>query len=184
MSRSIGPDATTLLNRLRYKLAADRVLVAGYRLAAALAKYDPGQPRKPSGQPGGGQWTSGTSGGGSSSILDPTGDASWSEIVNTFADDGSFASQFITNRDGSGIFTEFGNATTAWDERSTVVTSDGAELRFETSGYSQSITDVASGQPLSQNTWTDAGPVPEGSTQPVLWQGAAVEKTLEAAGIL
>ena len=154
MPRPTRPDATALLNRLKYKLAADRVLIAGYRLAATLAKYDPGQPRKPSGQPGGGQWTSGTSGGGgsSSTILDPTGDASWSEIVNTFADDGSLASQFITNRDGSGIFTEFGNATTAWDERSTVVTSDGAALRFETSGYSQSITDVASGQTLSQST--------------------------------
>ena len=51
------------LAQLRYDLAGLELDLAVLELRRALGrKYDPNQPRVPSGQPGGGQWTDGSSG--------------------------------------------------------------------------------------------------------------------------
>lgn len=54
-----GPGGLT---RLRHDLEGLKSNVALLRLGRLLTKYESSQPRVPAGQPGGGQWTSGTGG--------------------------------------------------------------------------------------------------------------------------
>lgn len=91
------------------------------------------------------------------------------------------------NRDGSTIHSEFARAGDGlvWDERHTVVTTSGERIRFETAGEAQTIIDANSGDVLGSSRWTDAGPEPEATLQPVFDpRGYAAAKTIEAAAAL
>jgi hypothetical protein len=156
-------------------------------------KYNPSQPRVPAGNPDGGQWTSGDGGGSGSpvfdlgfsfeaadggqtptdttTIVDSTGEESWSSYTEDFRDDGSMAERQIVNRDGSSIQSEFAASreTSAWDERHTVTLPDGDKATFETSDQTQTIrTDGPDGEIVSRAIWTEGGPEPEARVQQAL----------------
>jgi len=46
----------SLINRIEYHTAADKLRLAAMRLQQWQRKYSPDQPRAPAGQPSGGQW--------------------------------------------------------------------------------------------------------------------------------
>ncbi|MEZ5850503.1 MAG: hypothetical protein R3D68_07625 [Hyphomicrobiaceae bacterium] len=148
------------------------------------AGFNPDQPRDDHGR-----WT-GTGGGtgsGQSVIRDTTGNEPWEHVVRDRRADGSLAQELVFNRDGSTIHSEFAGAGDglAWDERHTVVTTSGERIRFETAGEVQTIADANSGDVLGSSRWTDAGPEPEATLQPVFDpRGYAVTKTIEAAAVL
>jgi hypothetical protein len=62
-------DGPGMLTRLRHELEGLKSNVALLRLGRLLSKYESSQPRVPAGQPGGGQWTSGTGTGGERNIV-------------------------------------------------------------------------------------------------------------------
>jgi hypothetical protein len=165
-------DPVTLLLRLRSELASANLMLAIYRLADVCRKFDPDQPRVPAGQPGGGQWTSGAggaAGGGgaepSRTITDESGEQPWSEITNSYGEDGSVASQTVANRDGSTITSDFA-PTDDYDERHTVQLPDGEAFSFENDGPTQTIRDANTGQIISKTTWGPDGPEAEPIIEP------------------
>ena len=128
--------------------------------------YDPTQPRVPSGHSDGGQWTK-TPGGGAPAIarrealVDHSKQESWGSYVDGYRPDGSLAEQRVFNRDGSRIVSEFKppDGPGDWDERHTVVLSDGTKFTFENSGDVQRILD-GEGRAISATEWTEDGPRP------------------------
>ena len=128
--------------------------------------YDPTQPRVPSGHGDGGQWTK-TPGGGAPAIarrealVDHSKQESWGSYVDGYRPDGSLAEQRVFNRDGSRIVSEFKppDGPGDWDERHTVVLSDGTKFTFENSGDVQRILD-GEGRAISATEWTEDGPRP------------------------
>lgn len=185
------------LHRFACMLAAERFLIAGRRLSAHLRKYDPSQPRVPAGRPDAGQWTRVSEGGGGGgfslplfdAFTDVSGEDAWGDVSSSYTDTGELASEQVSNSDGSSILSEFatGDAILAWDERHTVVTTSGNAIRFENTGDTQTITDVATGQTIARNTWTPNGVVPEPTLQSVFVPSTwpfIVQTALEAGTIL
>ena len=125
--------------------------------------YDPNQPRVPAGHSDGGQWTT-TPGSGASpsmrreAVVDRTKQEAWGSYVNTYRSDGTLAEQRVFNRDGSRIVSEFNTSGDRgdWDERHTVVLSDGSRLTFQNSDDRQSIYD-GEGRLVSAAVWTKDG---------------------------
>ena len=132
--------------------------------------YAPNQPRVPSGHSDGGQWTK-TPGGGAPTIarreavVDHSKQESWGSYVDGYRPDGSLAEQRVFNRDRSRIVSEFNPPEGAgdWDERHTVVLSDGTKFTFENSDNVQRIFDGEGGV-ISATEWTEEGlrPLPVG----------------------
>jgi hypothetical protein len=169
--RPVRLDPVTLLLRLRSELASANLMLAIYRLADVYRKYNPDQPRVPAGQPGGGQWTSGSGSGGgggaepSRTTADESGEQPWSEVANSYGEDGSLASQTVVNRDGSTITSDF-VPTDDYDERHTVQLPGGEAFSFENDGATQTIRDAETGQILSKTTWGPDGPEAEPIIEP------------------
>ncbi len=169
--------------------------LAYLRLRAAVLrlhlKFNPNQPRDDHGR-----WTRPTGGGGGGGLLvgdpggdtfvtDETGEESWASVASSYDGEGALSEQVISNRDGSEIQSEVNPPDSAgWNERHTVTTPDGTRTVFERSGDTQTIRDGATGEALSAATWTRDGALPEATVQPVLAQGYAAEKTVEAAAYL
>jgi hypothetical protein len=92
-----------------------------------------------------------------------------------------------SNRDGSRIVSEFNEpgGDDNWDERHTVVTSDGRKVTFETAGDIQRIYDADS-RLISASVWTDEGPEDVPVVQPAFLPAIApaVATSIELALIL
>lgn len=160
--------------------------------------YDPNQPRVPAGHRDGGQWTrTGGSGGPASprreAVLDRSKQETWASHVDTYRADGTLAEQRVFNRDGSRIVSEFKapGAPGDWDERHTVVLTDGSKVTFQTSGDVQEVYD-GDGNLISASVWTKDGPqsLPVGQLAflgPAVSIGArvgsAVARAITAAGL-
>lgn len=170
--------------RFHVGLARLKFLIAELRQhLERKAGFDPDQPRDDRGR-----WAdtgAGDDEGHQTVERDPSGEEAWDQVVNDWRADGSLAQQMVFNRDGSTIHSEFNasDAALAWDERHTVVTTDGARIRFETAGTAQTVSDADSGEALGRAVWTDDGPQTEATLQPA-FQGPAVEKTIEAGAAL
>jgi hypothetical protein len=132
--------------------------------------YDPTQPRVPSGHSDGGQWTKTPAGGAPTiarreAVVDHSKQESWGSYVDGYRPDGSLAEQRVFNRDGSRIVSEFKppDGPGDWDERHTVVLSDGTKFTFENSGNVQQIFD-GEDHAISATEWTEEGlrPLPVG----------------------
>jgi hypothetical protein len=160
--------------------------------------YDPNQPRVPSGHSDGGQWTK-TPGSGAPAIarreavVDHSKQESWGSYVDGYRTDGSLAERRVFNRDGSRIDSEYKRPGSPedWDERHTVVLSDGTKVTFENSGNVQRIYD-GEGHLLSTTEWTEDGPRPQptgqlafaGPAAPfVVPLGTAAARALSAAAV-
>ncbi|HET7253495.1 MAG TPA: hypothetical protein VFJ46_07010, partial [Xanthobacteraceae bacterium] len=125
--------------------------------------YDPTQPRVPSGHSDGGQWTKTPAGGARTiarreAVVDHSKQESWGSYVDGYRPDGSLAEQRVFNRDGSRIVSEFKppDGPGDWDERHTVVLSDGTKFTFENSDNVQRIFDGEGGV-ISATEWTEEG---------------------------
>jgi hypothetical protein len=126
--------------------------------------YDPNQPRVPAGHRDGGQWTA-TPGGSApatahrEAIIDRSQQEAWGSYVNTYRPDGTLAEQRVFNRDGGRIVSEFNGPDSPgdWEERHTVVLSDGSKVTFQNSGETQQIYD-ADGRLIGAAVWTEDGP--------------------------
>lgn len=139
-------------------------------------KYNPGQPRVPSGNAGGGQWTSGEGGGGGSGGGDPLppdgssldADTDWSSLGEGWSEDGSIFEQAVTDGEGTTIQSEYAASRAAdFDERQTVVDPHGNKTSFETTGNIQSIYDGGpDGDLVARTIWTASGPEPDATVQP------------------
>jgi hypothetical protein len=154
--------------------------------------YDPNQPRVPAGHHEGGQWTSKPGSGTPSAArrdvtVDHSGKETWGSFANAYRPDGSLAEQRVFNRDGSRIVSEFNElgGVGDWDERHTVVTSDGRKVTFETAGDIQRIYD-ADGRLITASVWTDEGPEGLPIVQPAFLPAIApaVVTSIELALIL
>jgi hypothetical protein len=112
---------------LRYEVAFLRLLVTA-RSCLHRLKFNPGQPRKPAGQFGGGRWTRPNEGSGGLSqqtFGDPSGSAPWDVFTNTYTGDGDLAAQLVANDDGTITTTEWDTADVeTWDVRQTLMAED------------------------------------------------------------
>ncbi len=145
-------------------------------------KYNPDQPRVPSGNAGGGQWTSGAGGSGGGGFgggagggdpLSPDGssldaDTGWSSLGEGWNEDGSIFEQTVTDGEGTTIRSEYAASREAgFDERQTVIDRDGNKTSFETAGNVQSIYDGGpDGDLVARSVWTASGPEPDATVQP------------------
>lgn len=139
-------------------------------------KYNPNQPRVPSGNAGGGQWTSGAGGGGGSGGGDPLSpdgsslgaDPGWSSLGEGWSEDGSIFEQAVTDGEGTTIQSEYAASRAAgFDERQTVTFADGNAVSFETTGNTQSIyAGGPDGDLVARSVWTASGPEPDATVQP------------------
>ncbi|CAD5278967.1 conserved hypothetical protein [Bosea sp. 62] len=196
-----------LLRRRLVSLKAQTRLLR-YELAR---KYNPDQPRVPAGNTGGGQWTSGGSGGGATPtgtdvlgdlgsafsaalnfgdvVADTSGQESWAFYQDATRPDGSLAERAVVNRDGSTIHSEFTtpDKPSDWDERHTVTAPEGGKTTFETSDRTQTIRDGGpDGEIVSRSTWTERGPEREATVQQafapaIVLAPAAAEVTITTA---
>ena len=171
-------------------------------------KYNPDQPRVPAGNTGGGQWTSGSGGGGATPtgtdfpgdlgsafsgalnfgdvVPDTSGEESWAFYQDATRSDGSLAERAVVNRDGSTIHSEFAapDKPSDWDERHTVTVPEGGKTTFETAGRTQTIRDGGpDGEVVSRSTWTERGPECEATVQQAFAQ-EGVRRTVGAAGTI
>jgi hypothetical protein len=156
--------------------------------------YDPNQPRVPAGRRDGGQWTrTGGSGAPASArrkaVVDRSKQETWGSYVDTYRPDGTLAEQRVFNRDGSRIVSEFKAPGTPgdWDERHTVVLSDGSKVTFQTSGDVQEIYD-GDGNLISASVWIKDGPqsLPVGQLAfvgPAVGIGAGIAARLGPAAV-
>jgi hypothetical protein len=85
--RTLASIRSELL-RLKWHVAAMRFEIAMRRHALALKGFNPDQPRVPSGSSQGGQWTSGSTGGGAVFVRFPLADAERTD--SAFDDAGAF----------------------------------------------------------------------------------------------
>ncbi len=158
-------------SQLRFQVAALKFKL-GLLRADLKANFNPNQPRVPTGNPDGGQWTGGGGAGGGLAgplqtdttgqrvVQDREGEQPWSSYVEQYRSDGSVASRTIVNRNGSRIFADY---PAPGIERNTVTLPNGTRVIFENNGDTQRIFD-ARGNLLSESTWTLDGPV----SQPIL----------------
>lgn len=183
---------------LKWNVAFRRFQLAAVRYDLLTRKFDRNQPRVPAGRPEGGRWTrrdSQANSEGDSSFasrgnftVDDSGTQAWESVDNEYYDDGSLAEQTVILRDGRAIRSEFADASqpTPWDERHSVLSTDGNVFTFETSGNIQTIKD-GTGQTIAASAWTNNGPVAEPFLQPAfappLPHPAAAGAMLAATGL-
>lgn len=164
-------------------------------------KYNPSQPRVPAGSSGGGQWTSGTGGGGSPRpmpgfgpegglaeagpgdgfIVDETGEESWAFYEESRDEAGAVAERAVVNRDGSTIHSEYAASRQAgFDERHTVTTPEGDKVTFETTGRTQAIRfGGPGGDVIARSVW-----MPDGPSTPVTVQPVFADKLIANGAVL
>jgi hypothetical protein len=157
-------------------------------------KYNPNQPRVPSGNAGGGQWTSGAGGGGGSSPADPLSpdgsslgaDTGWSSLDEGWSEDGSIFEQTVTDGEGTTIQSEYAaSRAVSFDERQTVIDPVGNKTSFERSGNVQSIYNGGpDGELVARTIWTPSGPEPDATVQPAFVPLLAAPAILLGGAIL
>ncbi len=157
-------------------------------------KYNPNQPRVPSGNAGGGQWTSGAGGGGGSSAADPLSpdgsslgaDTGWSSLGEGWNEDGSIFEQAVTDGQGTTIRSEYAASRAAgFDERQTVTFADGNAVSFETADKVQSIYyGGPDGDLVGRTIWTPSGPEPDATVQPAFAPLVAAPTIITGGAIL
>ncbi|WP_377842991.1 hypothetical protein [Bosea sp. UC22_33] len=157
-------------------------------------KYNPNQPRVPSGNAGGGQWTSGAGGGGGSSPADPLSpdgsslgaDTGWSPLDEGWSEDGSIFEQTVTDGEGTTIQSEYAaSRAVSFDERQTVIDPEGNKTSFERSGNVQSIYNGGpDGELVARTIWTPSGPEPDATVQPAFVPLLAAPAILLGGAIL
>lgn len=157
-------------------------------------KYNPDQPRVPSGNAGGGQWTSGAGGGGGSAVNNPElpgfgstdADTAWSLLGESWSEDGSIFEQTVTDGEGTTIQSEYAASRAAgFDERQTVTFADGNAVSFETTGNVQSIYDGGrDGDLIARTTWTASGPESDATVQPAFAPLVAAPTIITGGAIL
>lgn len=157
-------------------------------------KYNPNQPRVPSGNAGGGQWTSGAGGGSGSAANNPDlpgfgspeTDTGWSSLGEGWNEDGSIFEQAVTDGQGTTIQSEYAaSRAVSFDERQTVIQPDGNKTSFETTGNVQSIYDGGpDGDLVARTIWTQSGPEPDATVQPAFAPLLAAPTILLGGAIL
>ena len=157
-------------------------------------KYNPNQPRVPSGNAGGGQWTSGAGGGGGSAANNPDlpgfgspdADTGWASLGEGWNEDGSIFEQAVTDGQGTTIQSEYAASRDAgFDERQTVIQPDGNKTSFETTGNVQSIYQGGpEGDLVARTIWTPSGPEPDATVQPAFAPLLAAPTILLGGAIL
>lgn len=162
------PSADRELRAARLRLLRLRDELCLIRRDHLLRKYNPNQPRVPSGNVGGGQWTSGTGGGGGSGGGNPDSpdgtsldaDTGWSSLGEGWNEDGSIFEQAVTDGAGTTIQSEYAASRAAgFDERQTVIEPNGQTTSFETTADVQTIRDRGpDGEVISQSVWRENGP--------------------------
>lgn len=172
------PNADRELRGARLRLLRLRDELCLIRRDHWRRKYSPDQPRVPSGNAGGGQWTSGAGGGGGNGSAAnnpdlpgfglPDADTGWSSLGEGWSEDGSIFEQTVTDGEGTTIQSEYAASRAAgFDERQTVAFADGNTVSFETTGNVQSIYDGGpNGDLVARTTWTASGPEPDATVQP------------------
>lgn len=161
-------------------------------------KYNPSQPRVPSGNADGGRWTSGAGGGGSSG--DGTGggdpvspdsgsldaDTGWSSLGEGWNEDGSIFEQAVTDGEGTTIRSEYAASRAAgFDERQTITFADGGAVSFETTGNVQSIySGGPDGDLVARTIWTPSGPEPDATVQPAFAPLVAAPTIITGGAVL
>ena len=155
----IKPTDRDNLARLRAHLAGLALDVAGLRTRRIVQKYSADQPRVPSGNADGGQWTDG--GGVGSGSWAPDDGAMRSHTIEHPTGDPSVRSRTTLHADGGRIASTIkgGGALAGGSERYTVIAQNGAAATFETVGRVQTVYG-ADGRPIARNAWTSAGAVP------------------------
>ncbi|PZU92758.1 MAG: hypothetical protein DI527_08815 [Chelatococcus sp.] len=185
---------------LRLRLLRLRDEVALIRRDRLLRKYNPDQPRVPAGNSGGGRWTSGSGGGGSSGVSDPTlpgfggegaepgldmDGSEWASLGEGLSEDGAVFEQAVVNSDGATIHSEYAASRAAdFDERQTVTPTSGERISFETTDHVQTIAfDGPDGGVVSRTLWTPGGPEPDATIQPA-FAPMVVAPAVIAGGLL
>lgn len=165
---SASPHRNDDLAKLRSDLAAMAVEVGFIRVERVLSRrFSADQPREPAGQPGGGRWASGSSGG----------------------DSGSRATEEVVTDDGSRVLSLRirSHPSQDWDEQHTVTAPDGTRTVFEMAGRTQTIRDGDTGAILARSTLTGARAEPEAFIQNVRNRSPlrdGIARAVEAAGTL
>ncbi|WP_155912014.1 hypothetical protein [Methylobacterium sp. 77] len=169
-------DAETKLIRLRQSLNR---------------KYDPGQPRAPSGQSDGGQWISGGGGAADNAINRFAQNAGRWSSLNGESAPGAAVQETIVGDEGARVLSlRIRSRRGEWEDQHTVITSDGESRIFENSGETQTIRDGHSGEVLSSSTFSTSESQSDATIQsaflPVLSAAAsaATAATIEAAALL
>ena len=118
------------------------------------------QPRVPAGEPNGGEWVQGASGGQGASLDEDRPDGPSPQ-------DPPSRTESTTLEDGTRVLSIRIHARRRpFDEQHTVTAPDGESRVFETSGETQTIRDGQSGDVLSRTTLTPTGLVAEPVVQP------------------
>ncbi len=192
------PNADRELRVARLRLLRLRDELCLIRRDHWRRKYNPNQPRVPSGNAGGGQWTSGAGGGGGSGggagggdPLSPDGssldaDTGWSSLDEGWNEDGSIFEQTVTDGEGTTIQSEYAASPAAsFDERQTVTFADGNAVSFETTGNTQSIYDGGpDGDLVARTIWTESGPEPDATVQPAYSKRDALQTIISGGAAL
>ena len=157
-------------------------------------KYNPNQPRVPSGNAGGGQWTSGAGGGGGSAANNPDlpgfgspdTDTGWSSLGEGWSEDGSIFEQTVADGEGTTIQSEYAASRAAgFDERQTVTFADGNAVSFETADKVQSIYyGGPDGDLIGRTIWTPSGPEPDATVQPAFAPLVAAPTIITGGAVL
>ncbi|MCJ2133555.1 hypothetical protein MKK69_05650 [Methylobacterium sp. J-026] len=120
------------------------------------------QPRAPAGQPKGGEWVQGPSGGRWASLQEDRPGGPSPQDPPALADG-------TTLEDGTRVLSiRIHAGRQPFDEQHTVIAPDGESRIFETSGETQTIRDGHTGEVLSRTTFTPTGLVAEPIVQPAL----------------
>ncbi len=142
---------------------------------ALKANFNPSQPRVPAGRPSGGRWTRVGSppGEGPAAPLRTSPapssagsiDDGWTVVGRRT--DGMVREETVVHRDGSAIRAEVSAAplTTGWDERYTVIGTDGTILTFQNRGRHQQVFD-SSASLIAESRWSPQGVTTEPTVQP------------------
>ena len=157
----IRPSDRDDLARLRAHLAGLALDVAGLRTRRIVQKYSADQPRVPSGNADGGQWTDGGGVGSGSGARTPDDGAPRSHTIEHPTGDPAVSSRTTLYADGGRVASTIkgGGALAGGSERYTVIAQNGDAATFETVGRVQTVYG-ADGRPLARNAWTSAGAVP------------------------
>jgi hypothetical protein len=202
----LTPRELDAAQHIRHTIAGLQLELSMLRFELALkANFNPSQPRLPAGDPDGGQWTRVGGTGGAARRRNPPpsetgsgrpGDAigsvpARSQVQDSEATadgwtviggrtDGVVREETVVHRDGSAIRAEVSAAplTTGWDERYTVIGTDGAILTFQNRGLHQQVFDSTASL-VAESRWSPQGATAEPTVQPVYAFAWAVTATVE-----